>query len=910
MFKDKHLIGIGKRNVLYEIFFEVNFNECMNVEYENENFKLWHKRLGHMCNTNLNKIVSKGMVDGIGDLKLNKIDFCKSCIEGKMTRLSFGMRTRSKRILGIIHTDVVGPITPISHDGEKYFVTFIDDYSGFTHVYPIINKSDVFKCFEEYVNAVQTKFNCKIAVLRCDNGGEYISEKIKDFCKSNGTVIDYATPYTPEQNGKSERYNRTILEKARAMIQEASVPKHFWNEAVRISAYIINRSPHSCMENKTPAEIWNGEKPNIRNMRIFGCIAYVHIQRQFRDKFDDKTRKCVMMGYTTTGYRLWDIENQKIIVARDVVFNENEFYFKKKLINVELNEEETKNDILNENQDMEKEKIKHNTIENNEDQQWSKKTKRNIKIPERYADYELYMAFDAVSYVENVPQIVEEINKRDDKRMWLEAMQKEVDSIEKNNTWEKVKMPENAEVLSTRWVFAMKPYEEKIQDKYKARLVVRGFAQKESFEYDQIYSPVARMSTIRTLLSVGIQNMHYFEQLDVKTAFLNGELKETIYVYPPEGVKCKDGYVLKLKKSLYGLKQSSKCWNNKINESLETLGFIRSETDYCLYIKEINDNYIYLLLYVDDIILSGPDLTIINECKKQLMKHFEIKDKGELRNFLGLEIKYDKEKGILNVSQEKYIAGILKRFNFENCNSCKTPIDPKLRINAVETSTMENKPTKQLIGCLMYLMLGSRPDISFSVNYYSRFQDKNSNEVWSGLKRLLRYIKETQNMSLEFKRRENMQPIICYVDSDWAGDSSDRKSVTGYIVQIFGNCVVWVTKKQNCIALSSTEAELIALCSAVCECLFIKNLLNDMHVFVPSFKVFEDNQSCIALIKSPENNKRVKHIDLKYKFICEIVNNKTMTLEFINSKYQLADILTKGQSKDQLYSNRLAIGLE
>lgn len=652
-------------------------------------------------------------------------------------------------------------------------------------------------------------------------------------------------------------------------------------------------------------------------MRIFGCSAYVLIPQQFRDKFDQKTGRSIMMGYTTTGYRLWDIEKQKIIVARDVVFNEDEFYYKRKLVKMDMDEEETKENVSNIKEDIEQEKVKFDTIKDDEghgingNQRDNTKPKRNVKIPERYVDYELYMAFDAISYVENVPEVIEEIDKRDDKRMWTEAMEKEIDSIERNNTWEKVKTPENAEVLSTRWVFAMKPYEEKIQDKYKARLVVRGFAQKESFQYDQIYSPVARMSTIRTLLSVGTQNMYHFEQLDVKTAFLNGDLEENVYIYPPEGVKCGDGYVLKLKKSLYGLKQSSKCWNNKINESLMKLGFNRSEADYCLYIKNMeNENILYLLLYVDDIILSGPDLTIINECKRELMEQFEIKDKGELRNFLGLEIKYDRENAIMKISQERYIAAILKRFNFENCNSCITPIDPRLKITATEESEIEKKPTKQLIGCLMYLMLGSRPDISFSINYYSRFQEINSNEVWNGLKRLLRYIKGTSHMGLKFKRSEDMQPITCYVDSDWAGDVYDRKSITGYIVQIFGNSVVWVTKRQNCVALSSTEAELIALCSATCECLFIKKLLNDMHIDVSRFRVLEDNQGCIALIRNPESNKRVKHIDLKFKFVCDAVTNKVMLLEFIDSKFQLADMLTKGQCKNQLCSNRLGIGLE
>lgn len=908
LYKENNLLGIGKRDKLYEISFELNRSECLNIEVHNENLKLWHNRLGHICNSNLNKLISKNMINGLENCKTSKIDFCESCIQGKMSKLNFGTRTKAKRILGIVHTDIAGPISPTSHSDERYFITFIDDFSSFVYVFIIKNKSDAFDCFKEYVNIVQTKFNSKIEILRCDNGREYISKEMKEFCKNNGTVIDFTNPYTPQQNGKAERYNRSLIEKSRSMIHEGKVPKEFWNEAVRVAAYAINRSPHHSLETKTPAEVWYGEKPNVRNMKIFGCTAYAHIPHQFRGKFEKKTKKCIMMGYTNTGYRLWDTENNKIITSRDVKFNESSFYFKENRIDIDISDD----DIVEEA----KEYVEPAIDESIEDQQSeeglenSKKEKRKIKVPERYNDYQLYMAFDAVSYIENAPECVEELNNRDDKNMWLRAMSNEIKSIEENKTWEETRKPENIEILSTKWVFAVKPHEDKIQDRYKARIVVRGFAQKESFDYNEIYSPVARMSTIRTLLSIGTLNMHYFKQLDVKTAFLNGELKEKIYVYPPENVECRNGHVLKLNKSLYGLKQASKCWNQKINEFLISLEFKRSETDYCLYVKGNNKDVIYLLIYVDDIILSGPNLKLLDECKDALMKGFKIKDKGDLRNFLGLEIMYEREKGILEINQEKYIEGILKRFNFENCKICTTPIDPKLKIDITNNDKNEIRPVKQLIGCLMYLMLGTRPDLSFAINYYSRFQDINSEKVWIGLKRVLRYIKGTQKLSLIYKRNIDEMGIKCYVDSDWAGDINDRKSVTGYIIKVFGNSIVWVTRKQQCIALSSSEAELIALCAAVCECLFIQKLLKDMGIEIENFKVYEDNQGCISLIRQPENNRRVKHIDIKFKFVCELFSSKVIIIEYINSTDQLADILTKGQHKNQLYSNRYEIGLQ
>lgn len=441
-------------------------------------------------------------------------------------------------------------------------------------------------------------------------------------------------------------------------------------------------------------------------------------------------------------------------------------------------------------------------------------------------------------------------------------------------------MPTDAEVLNTKWVFASKPLEEKIEDRYKARLVVRGFAQKESFNYDEIYSPVAKMTTIRTILSVGNQKKYYFEQMDVKNAFLNGRLEEDIYIYPPEGVDCKEGNILKLNKALYGLRQASKCWNEEINGFLFEMEFRRSESDYCLYTKKVGNDYIYLLLYVDDICLAGADLEYLKTCKKELMEKFQMTDKGSLKNFLGLEIYYNKDEGILTISQKRYVEGIFRRFNFDNCNSVATPIDPKLRIE-INKEDKESKPVQELVGCLMYLMLGSRPDLSFAVNYFSRFQDRNSDEVWIHLKKVLRYLKGTADMNLKYTRNEQESALCVYVDSDWATDTSDRKSVSGYLIKIFGNIVAWVTRKQNCVALSSTEAELVAMCSAVQDSLWFKRLLDDINIKVNNFIVYEDNQGCIALVKNPENNKRVKHIDIKYNFVNEHLKNGTLTIEYI-----------------------------
>lgn len=909
LFKNQDLIALGKRDRLYEISFKLMNKQCLNVEIENEDTKLWHKRLGHIGYSTLEKLIKNRMVDGIGsNVKPGKIEFCEACVGGKMTRLPFGSREKGKRVLEIVHSDVVGPITPVAHDGSRFFVTFIDDHTNFVCVYPIKTKGEVFKCFKEYVKLVTTKFNTKISTFRCDNGGEYNSSDFKGFCQGNGIFIDYSTPYTPEQNGKAERYNRTLVEKARTMIEDAKLPKYFWNEAVLVAAYLLNRTSTSNIE-KTPAEMWYGRKPDVGNVKVFGCLAYSHIPKQFRDKFDIKTEKCILIGYTNTGYRLWNLEKQKIIVSRDVVFNEQEYYYKTNVAQFDIDEktdEDNFEDLENINQEEQDSLLEKTKQQEHEEEN---RIQRMRKLPEKYNDFELYVAFEAISFVENVPQNVEELKTRNDEEFWRRAMEKEIISIEKNETWEQVEKPENAEILNTKWVYSFKPLEENIEDKFKARLVVRGFAQNETFNYNEIYSPVAKMATIRTLLAVGNQYKFYFKQLDIKTAFLNGKLNESIFIYPPKGVTCKNGYILKLKKSIYGLKQAAKCWNDTINEFLVNLGFQRSTADYCLYYKSSGKDIIFVLIYVDDIILAGINLNIIEKCKKDLMNKFELQDKGDLKNFLGLEIEYDRDKGFLEISQKRYLQGILKKFNFENCNSISTPIDPKCAMNTHNYES-EKEPVRELVGCLMYLMLGSRPDISFSVNYYSRYQDKNVSEVWKGLKRLMRYLKGTADVILKFERKTVDLEMTCYVDSDWGGDLQDRKSVSGYLIKVFGNTVLWVTRKQNCVSLSSTEAELVALCSAVQDCLYFKRLLQDLGIHFDRFKVYEDNQGCIAIINNPENNRRIKHIDLKYNFISENVKSGLILVEYINTRLQIADILTKGLPRIQFLEKCETLGLE
>ena len=280
-------VSVCKLVNLYEIEFKVQVIGCYATEADNNISKLWHQRYGHIGYSGLRKFAKGGMVKGIDEgIELCEIEFCKTCIRGKMCKLPFTQRRRSSRILEIVHMDVCGPITPTSIGGEKYYVSFIDDYSNFVVIYVIGAKSDVFECFKNYYNMGKAKFGIGIHKIRCDNGGEFSSFDFRKFCYNNGIVIDYCVPYAPQQNGKAERLNRTIMEKARCMLDDAGLPSEFWAEAVQTAAYLYNRSPG--MGDKTAAELWYGCIPDVSNLRVFGSMCYMHRPDELRRKLDAK----------------------------------------------------------------------------------------------------------------------------------------------------------------------------------------------------------------------------------------------------------------------------------------------------------------------------------------------------------------------------------------------------------------------------------------------------------------------------------------------------------------------------------------------------------------------------------------------------------------------------------------------
>lgn len=895
--KNGKIIAVANReNNLYKIEFKVN-EKCVNLMTNEMQAEIWHRRLGHISVSGLQTLAKENYIK----LKQNEMDDLKKkiyeeCVKGKLTRSPHTQKLsqRSTRPLQLVHTDICGPIQPTTHDGKKYFLTFIDDFTHFTVTYLLKQKSETLEKFKEYEAWITNHFERNISIIRCDNGTEYTSNDFKNLCKEKGIRIQNTIRYTPEQNGVAERANRTLIEKAKSMLMDSKLNSEMWGEAILCGTYLVNRIPTVALNNKLPAENFYKKPVNFKKLKVFGCVAYSLKPKCLRKKFEENTDTCIMIGYSENGYRLWDPINKKVQYGDSVAFDESKTI---NHITAEVTKISTELSVEVEENSKTIEETENDVIESDEEEEevQTRRSQRPRKPPNYLEDYDLSESHLAlhIETLEDLPKDYNDIFNKPDSKEWIKAVNEELDSLTRNNTWKLVPKPDKAKVIDSKWVFRIKRNNDGEPETYKARLVAKGFMQQKNFTPSEIYAPVAKMNTLRVLLKLINDDELYAEQLDVKSAFLHGDLEDEIYMNLPEGHKENKNKVCKLIKSLYGLKEAPKCWNKKFNEFMRQQNFKTSAYDSCLY-YEIKENIkIYILLYVDDLIIATNSKVKMKEIKEKLNKNFDMKNLGQLHQFVGINIVITENGMFLN--QKHYLERVLHKFNMENCKETKSPCELNLDIDLEQNTEIVTVPYRELIGCLIYAALGIRPDLCAAVNYFSRFQDKPINKtLWTSLKRVLRYVKGTLNYGLFYEKPSVKGDIAlqCYVDASWAASKIDRKSTTGYIYLLNKSTISWATRKQRTVALSSTEAEYIALAEAASEGLWTVGLLEELSAVKVKIKCYEDNQSCIKLCSKPDH-KRLKHIDVKYNFLKQLVDEEKLLLYYVSSNDQVADALTK-----------------
>jgi transposase InsO family protein len=874
---------------------------------------MWHRVLGHRDIAAIRKLAEKKLALGIEIMSCNCQDECETCLKGKFSRLPFQKsKSTSSAVLDLVHTDVCGPMQTETPGKKRYYLTFIDDFSRYSMVYLLAKKSDVFEKLQDYVALMRNQFGKMPKTLRCDRGTEYTDQRVRGFLKKCGIRLQLTAPYSPQQNGKAERKNRYLTEMARCMIIDAGMPNEFWGEAIVTANYIQNRLP-TRSSSITPYEAFFGKKPELSHVRVFGQSAYAMVPKQQRRKLDEKSKKYRLVGYdvNSKAYRLADVGTKKVVVTRDVKFLDSELKTSSNQgdgeVQVIMPTDDTGkllgegvDDSGSELYDSADTDVDNTPARTGNDQQLrrSSRATRGVK-PARFLMASVAKAVE--------PRTFEEAMQCPESEMWMHAMEAEMKSITENDTWDLVDLPEGRKAVGSKWVYKIK-YSDQEEPIYKARIVARGFSQIYGSDYTDVYAPVAKHTTFRVMLSMAAKRKLAVFHYDAKTAFLNGTLSEEIYMSQPRGFEIPGGEtkVCRLKKSLYGLKQAARCWNEALNNKIKDMKFEQSQSDPCLY---YNKSGVLLLVYVDDILVFGPDVSAIQHIMEPLMQTFVIKNLGPVSKYLGIEVFVD-DNGNYLISQEQYIHQIVSEAGLEDSKFSPFPIDPGYYKLLASPPLETNDVYRRIVGQLLYISGNTRPDIAFSVSLLGRKVENPSQTDFNEAKRVLRYLKGTIHMKLAVSRSEGDQELHCYVDADWAEDATDRKSNSGYLFHLNGGIVSWTSRKQTIVALSTAEAEYEAMCEACKEAVWLRSFLEEMGAKISlPIKMFEDNQACINIVQSESITARNKHMGVRLEYVRALNKLGVIQLVYCPSHIMEADLLTKPLGAVKLEHLRGLLGL-
>ena len=668
------------------------------------------------------------------------------------------------------------------------------------------------------------------------------------------------------------------------LLLEANLPKTLWTYAVIASAYIRNRCFNSRL-GKTPFEALTGKRPNLGNMHVFGSTCFAYVQNA--KKLDARSKRGIFVGYDreSPAYLIYYPDVNKVERVRCVKFQGQNF----SQTGIEVGGEYLSTLV----QRVETEPCIEQTDQANEDENI---TENNDNVPEGNTRYptrirnkpkhlEGYVLDDGEEYninytvdycyrVANIPTTYDEAVNSLEASKWRKAMEDEMTALNDNDKYDLVTPPENRQIVGGKWVHAVKngPNGE---ETHKVCYVAKGCSQIAEIDYQETFAPTARMSSVRMLVQLAVQNDMITYQMDVKTAYLNAPIDCDIYMEQPKGFEKvgKNGgqLVYKLKKSLYGLKQSGRNWNNMLHTFLCKENFSHSRADPCVYVRNSEtEGCVILIIWVDDIIISATSSKSLESVKESLCQKFKMKDLGELSWFLGTQFKCNET--TIEMSQSQYIDKVLSKFEMSDCKPKSTPCDLGVEKECEYVNSRElDDPRlyRAIVGSLIYVMTGTRPDLRYVVTKLSQNMAKPTELDLNLAKYVLRYLKGTREQCLKFEKSETPLKLTGFCDSDWGASVKDRRSITGYNFQLSekGPLISWKSRKQPTVALSTCEAEYISLASAVQESKFLKQLCRDMYIVIDVVLIHVDNQGTINLAKNPVNHQRSKHIDIKYHFI-------------------------------------------
>ncbi len=1129
--------------------------------------QLWHERLGHPGKTVSERLSREQLCVGIpvSLIPCALCDtHCDSCVRGKQNKPPFpDSSRRPTRVLHRIHADTVGELPTAGTGGERYFLTVVEEYSGYVEIVPVQHKSSIAQELIDVITLWERQTESKVQVVRTDRGTEFLNKTFHGYCANNGVHTEMSAAYTPQQNGVAERANRTIKEKVRTLLLGVNADNSLWNEAARTAAYLHNVTPVAG-KTKTPFEEFHGYKPDVSGLRKWGCLAYVKQEKHQTHPMGAQSVAGMFVGYDrqSKGYRVRI--GDKVVVSRNVHFVEGksgavvlgrldaqhgapsavekaspveseaemtdeehdttalpvatpnpyqtlrdqdndsmddgststssspsreqpmttvEAQQRGSTANMDVeptsecttappatvpdvldkmlnaardpevsygpslgtrararnairlmsgqplyvkpskgggrarqaqngnNEKLTREERLqrrNAAKDKEHEKagemvgmdqvievdggedgsddesmidrsepdgerggeedaisvsegnteevvamhvrdaqprmIEHANCESlretvlrsergalvgeareREIRQGKAEVLDNlctnsaeeVVVSEADDVSDEFVPSVSLSFMKaclaspsevkfckiHVPSNYREARRSEQWELWEGAMNEEMDSLNAHECFEYVERQRGKKVIPVHWIYSVKVDEFGNVIRYKARLVAQGCRQVQGIDVDEVFAPTSSFGARRTLLAKAAQEDLEIHQVDIKTAFLNGDLEEEVYVTQPPGFENGGSQVCRLKKALYGLKQAPRAWYKTLDGVLEKHGFKACMSDAGIYVTaEKTENPVYLALFVDDMLIVCKDLDKVIEFKTTLGKEFAIHDLGEVKDFLGCQVVRDRERKVIQMSSGPKIDALVEKFGLSGeTRPVESPMSksflPTAQGGNIHEGGGAGTPLEpgnrycELVGSLLYLANTTRPDIAQAVGVLSRYRGTpTSAHMQEGL-RLVRYLKGTRDYALQLGGSH--VPIEGFVDADYAGDLDTRASTTGFVFKVYGGAVVWGSKKQTATATSTVEAEFRAASHAVKEAQWLRGLLEELQFDIWKIPLFCDNTGCIQNLKNPVNSKYTKHVAVSFHHARLAVVQGQVDIKYIATQANVADIFTK-----------------
>ncbi|GJU63083.1 retrovirus-related pol polyprotein from transposon TNT 1-94 [Tanacetum coccineum] len=888
---------------------------------------LWHRRLSHLNFGAINHLAIHGLVQGLLKLKFEKYHLCSACAMGKSKKISHTPKSEdtNQEKLYLLHMDLCGPMRVASVNEEKYILVIVDDYSRFTW--------------------------CLSEESITDNGTKFVNQTLREYYEKVGISHETSVARSPQQNGVVERRNRTLIEAARTMLIYAKASLFLWAEAVATACYTQNRSIVPLRHGKTPYELLHDKPLDLPFFHVFCALYYPtndsenlgKLQAKADIDFDELT--AMAFEHSSSGLALHKMtpatissglvpnpppltpfvdHPAPIVIAliADVVapepatstgspssttVDQDEPSPSNSQTTPKTQSPVIPNDVEEDNHDLDVAHINndpyfgipipevpsdqssstdishtivhpdHHISEHNS--KWTKDHPLENIIGEldRIVSTRLQLHEQALfCYYDAFLTAVEPKTYKDalTQSCWIKAMQEELNEFECLRVWELVPRPDKVMVITLKWIYKVKLDEQGGILKNKARLVARGYRQEERIDFEESFSPVARLEAIRIFLAFDAHMNMVIYQMDVKTEFLNGNLWEEVYVSQPDGFVDPNNLnqVYKLKKALYGLKLAPRAWYDMLSSILLSQDFSKGSVDPTLFIHKEDKELLLVQIYVDDIIFAASTPELCDLFAEILYSIFKMSMMGKISFFLGLQI-YQNPRGIF-INQSKYALESLKKYGFDFCDPVDTPMVEKSKLDEDKKGeAVDLSHYRGTIGTLLYLT-ASRPDLQFAICMCARYQARPTEKHLHAIKRIFRYLRGTVNRGLWYPKDSSIV-LTEFVYADHAGCQDTRRSTYGSMQFLGDRLVSWSSKRQ-------------------------KSAFTDYGLGFNKILMYCDNKSAIALCYNNIQHSRSKHIDIRFHFIKEQVENGVVDLYFVNTEYQLADIFTKALCRERI----------